>query len=513
MSVPRTTNKARPTEVTRDDVRYATFVQKRFNKRFPGTPEAFRLVDSTEQVVETLEEIVKTNRRLAVRSGGHCLDGLVSDPAVQVVIDTSLMSSVCYDEKIGAFAIEAGATLGEVYRKLFVGWGALLPAGQSPDIGVGGHVLGGAFGFVHREHGLAVDSLYAVEVVVVDAAGKARSVLATREPSDPNRELWWAHTGCGGGNFGIVTRYLFRSPGASGNDPTELLPKAPQEVTTFKVEWDWKQLDEASFVALVRNYGQWCEENSEPDSPFARLFSVLVIGRPPHGNIALRGVVTAGAAAAPLVEAHLAAVQQGCPAVRSRDGGRSSWLGFALNPFPDLFAIGPAGVAASPASLKLKDALLCKRHTDRQLAVAYDYLTRKELGVPGGSFGLAALGGRVNAVSPDATAFAQRQAIMTTSYGVGWGAPEDEAPSLRWVRDFYRDVFAETGGVPAPGERTDGALINHPDADLADPALNTSGVPWSTLYYKENYPRLQRVKAEWDPRDVFHHALSIRATQ
>ena len=75
------------------------------------------------------------------------------------------------------------------------------------------------------------------------------------------------------------------------------------------------------------------------------------------------------------------------------------------------------------------------------------------------------------------------------------------------------DRGAGTGGVPAPGERTDGALINHPDADLADPALNTSGVPWSTLYYKENYPRLQRVKAEWDPRDVFHHALSIRATQ
>jgi hypothetical protein len=99
--------------------------------------------------------------------------------------------------------------------------------------------------------------------VVVDAAGKARSVLATREPSDPNRELWWAHTGCGGGNFGIVTRYFFRSPGASGNDPTELLPKAPQEVTTFKVEWDWKQLDEASFVALVRNYGQWYSETME----------------------------------------------------------------------------------------------------------------------------------------------------------------------------------------------------------------------------------------------------------
>jgi len=65
-------------------------------------------------------------------------------------------------------------------------------------------------------------------------------------------------------------------------------------------------------------------------------------------------------------------------------------------------------------------------------------------------------------------------------------------------------------GFGLPGEAYDGALINHPDTDLADPALNTSGVPWHTLYYKGNYPRLQQVKAKWDPRDVFHHALSIR---
>ena len=64
--------------------------------------------------------------------------------------------------------------------------------------------------------------------------------------------------------------------------------------------------------------------------------------------------------------------------------------------------------------------------------------------------------------------------------------------------------------MPVPGEVCDGAMINHPDVDLADPEWNTSGVPWHTLYYKDNYPRLQRVKARWDPRNVFHHALSIR---
>jgi Berberine and berberine like len=71
-------------------------------------------------------------------------------------------------------------------------------------------------------------------------------------------------------------------------------------------------------------------------------------------------------------------------------------------------------------------------------------------------------------------------------------------------------LFAESGGVPVPDAANEGAFINHPDTDLAAPGLSTSGVPWHTLYYKGNYPRLQWIKARWDPRDVFRHALSIR---
>ncbi len=60
-----------------------------------------------------------------------------------------------------------------------------------------------------------------------------------------------------------------------------------------------------------------------------------------------------------------------------------------------------------------------------------------------------------------------------------------------------------------PDGTWDGCYINYVDADMADPTQNTSGVPWSTFYYKDNYPRLQRVKAAYDPRNVFRHALSI----
>ena len=51
---------------------------------------------------------------------------------------------------------------------------------------------------------------------------------------------------------------------------------------------------------------------------------------------------------------------------------------------------------------------------------------------------------------------------------------------------------------------------NHCDVDLADPAWNTSGQPWSTLYFKGNYPRLQQIKARYDPADVFRHPLSVQ---
>lgn len=494
-----------PARIAPDDPRYAILVRRGFNKRYAGKPDYVCLVDSTEQVVEAVRDAVRDDLRIAARSGGHCLEGFVADPAVRVVIDTLPMTDIRYDPEMGAFAVEAGATLGEAYRKLFEGWGVTIPAGESPGIGFGGHVSGGAFGFLCREHGLAADHLYAVEVVVVDEWGEVRNVVATREPSDPNRDLWWAHTGGGGGNFGIATRYWFRSPGTRGSDPARLLPEAPASVLVFRAEWDWRKVDKAAFARLMRNHGNWCERNSDADSPGAKLFSILFLRRRQYGKIEVKGLSTAGPGAERLCDEHLAAIGAGVGVPHTRDVERVSWLTFALDPFPELFRAGTAD-----ALFKIKDAFLRKRFTDRQIEVAWRYLTRNDLDVPGGMMGLATYGGKINTVAPDATASAQRDAILTTACTTGWLDPNDEARNLAWLRAFYRDLFAETGGVPVPGEVCDGAFINHPDVDLADPEWNRSGVPWHTLYYKGNYPRLRQIKARWDPRNVFRHALSIR---
>ena len=488
-----------------DDSRYRAVVDKRFNKRFRANPDYVRLVTSTEEVISAVEEAVREGRRLVVTSGGHCLEGFVSDPEVKVIVDVSPMKRVEYDAERRAVAVETGATVGETFQALSERWGVVLPLGEYPEIGMGGHVAGGAFGFLCRQLGLTADYLEAVEVVTVNEEGRASSVVATRDAADLNHDLWWGHTGAGGGNLGIVTRYWFRSPDAFGDDPRLLLPRAPESITTLKSEWNWSDIDRPSFLRLLQNHGNWCERNSGAGSPFASLWTLLEIHRQQFGKIVVRGVSTAGDAAERQMDEHLAALREGIAAPCTREVVRMSWLEFALNPMPDLFAAPPGGV-----SMKVKDALLKRRLTDRQIGVAYEHLTRTDLDVMGGMLGMATYGGRINTIARTATASAQRDSILDLACTTGWLDPEEAATNLTWVREFYRDLFSETGGVPVPGEAYDGTFINHPDADVADPALNASGVPWPTLYYNENYPRLQRIKARWDPRDVFRHALSVR---
>ncbi|MEU4200325.1 FAD-binding protein [Streptomyces sp. NPDC026294] len=489
------------------DPRYASLTRRGCNGRFAGKPDHVHVVSTTEQVVTAVQQAVRDGKRIAVRSGGHCFENFVDDPSVTALIDTSPMRAVSYDAARRAFAVQPGALLGEVYRALFLGWGVTIPAGATAEVGVGGHVLGGGYGTLSRRYGLSVDHLYAVEVVVVDRSGTARSVVATRDPKDPHHDLWWAHTGGGGGNFGIVTRYWFRDPHARGDDPARLLPKAPATMLAFAATWNWKDLDERAFTRLVRNHGAWYEHNSGPDSPYRDLFSVFMLNARNSGSIALVGQLDATTPDAERrMRAYVDAVGRGVGARPALDHSVRPWL--------EAVALVQE---SEPAAFKVKAGYLRKRYTDRQITALHRHLAGpagSKDAVPegvNGSLWLVSYGGQVNSVAPDATAVAQRDSILKAVYMTGWEGEEAAgAKPLAWLRDFYRDVYADTGGVPVPNAVSDGSFINYPDRDLADPKLNTSGVPWHTLYYKDHYPRLQRIKARWDPRDEFRHALSVR---
>lgn len=496
-------------EVRPDDPRYADFQMRGYNRRFIGVPRSVQVVHDTAQVQAAVEAAVRAGRRIAVRGGGHCLEDFVDAPDVEVVIEMSEMDAVHYDPRMRAFAAEGGATLGRVYKVLDLGWGLTLPGGSCPAVGVGGHVSGGGNGALSRLHGHISDHLYAVEIVVVGADGRAETVVATREPDDPNRDLWWAHTGGGGGNFGVVTKFWFRSPDAVGDDPATLLPRRPSRFLVATAMWQWADLDRESFGRLSDNFMQWCARNADPQTPTAALHGELVAFRQDHGMVVVMGRLDPASGSRDLLDAFMAEMTAGMPRaeVVVMD---EPWLYNVLNvPNPaTAFGLPPSSLRS-----KLKAAYLKKPMDGDQVTTLYRNLRDPDYTNPASAAILSSWGGRINAVPSADTATAQRDSIMLLAVVNCWAAAEEDERHLDWLRAFYRDIFATTGGVPVPNDATDGSYINWPDSDLADPRWNTSEVPWSTLFYGANYPRLQRIKARWDPRGVFEHALSIQPTE
>lgn len=489
-------------EIDRDDPRYDHLVNRGINGRFRGSPDRIHVVRSAAQIEQVIDRATQAGKRIGIRSGGHCFDGLVDDPAVRTLIDVSEMKNVYYDHTRQAFAVEAGATLGAMYRTLALGWGVTIPAGRCPGIGVGGHIMGGGGGALSRVHGLSVDYLYAVEVVVPDPVTGARTVIASRESDDPHRDLWWAHTGAGGGNFGVVTRYWFRSPTFADISPEALLPKPPRAVWKKTVRWEWDQLNVESFCTLVQNFGDWHARDSADRTRSTWLDNTLSLPRAGAGPITLETAVDADKPdAADLLADFIAAVDKGVGNIAETTSTVVPWLSEALAPDEYDGVVG---------RFKSKAAFLRSPWLPGQLENLYRHLTDPAYPGYAAAVYLTSHGGTINSVPTTGTAMAHRDAILKVYWSTFWFDQGEDDVHLRWIRGSYHEMFADAGGVPTPGDRYAGAFINYPDIDLADETINTSGTPWHQLYFRGNYPKLQAVKAKWDPADVFQHRLSIR---
>ncbi|GLZ36589.1 FAD-binding protein [Actinokineospora sp. NBRC 105648] len=509
-----------PVTVGPSDPRYADLVAG-LERRWVATPDSVRVVFTPAQAAAVVQEAVTTGKRLTVRGGGHCYEDFVFNAEVDIVLDLSEMTSVEHDPAHNAIAVQAGATLLDVYDLLYKAWGITLPAGQCYSVGVGGHVPGGGWGLLCRREGLVVDHLYAVEVVVVDANGRARTVLATRERDDPNRDLWWAHTGGGGGTFGVVTRYLFRSPGVTSTDPATLLPRPPAEVVLSAIAWSWDTLTEAAFSTLVRNFGDWHAANSAPGGAYGGLCAFLNLNHRATGEISLftkmdgdrpdsdqllarfTAAITNGVTAP-----HTAVTQPSAehgPMAELATPKRWSWLTATRY-------LGTIHPRLLDPTLRgdHKSAYHHKGFTAAQIAIIFDRLSRNGFANPLAQVTLSSYGGQVNAVGRTDTALVHRDSAFKVLFQTSWTEAADDTANVAWLRELYEQVYVRTGKVPVANEQTSGCFVNYCDTDISEQAHNTSGVPWHTLYWGENYPRLQQTKARWDPADFFRHRQSVR---
>jgi hypothetical protein len=508
-----------PVVVLPDDPRYPDLVVGN-NARWVGRPDSVHVVNNADQVVRAVQEAVAGNKRISVRGGGHCYADFVFNPDVQVVIDTSNLNAVFYDAEHRAFSVGAGAILLEVYEALFKNWGVTIPGGMCYSVGMGGHISGGGYGLLSRRHGLTIDHLYAVEVVVVNANGTARTVVATREPDDPNRDLWWAHTGGGGGNFGIVTRFLFRTPGATGSDPAQQLMRPPKEVLVSALSLPWSELTQDRYSAMVRAFGSWHAKNTSADASSAGLCSFLMMNHRSNESI---GMLTQIDASVPNAEKEIEGFLREVISATGTEARPMTRSAGEQGPLPDFFTprrlpwltsmklLGTSNPTLTNPSLRgaHKSAYLRKEFADAQIAAMYRQLTRTDHQNPASMVVLLSYGGKINNVRSGDTASAQRDSIFKGLFQSFWEGESGDADNIGWTRDVFREVFSASGGYPVPNSVTDGCYINYPDVDITDSKQNTSGVPWFTLYYKDNYPRLQRIKAAYDPRNIFRHSQSI----
>jgi hypothetical protein len=135
------------------------------------------------------------------------------------------------------------------------------------------------------------------------------------------------------------------------------------------------------------------------------------------------------------------------------------------------------GIPATQLRSKTKGALLRSALDGSQIRTTVERLTSDDCGWRGATAVFVTWGGKINALSPQDTAVAERDSVALFAVGNVWDNPEEDETDLTWNRTLYRDVFAATGGVPVPNDRTGGCYINWPDPDLLEEEWNQSGVP------------------------------------
>ncbi len=175
-------------------------VRELYNAMIDKRPAMIVQCADIADVIASVRYARENNLLTAIRGGGHNGAGLGSCDG-GLVIDLSQMHSVRIDPKGETVRVEGGCTWGDVDHATHT-FGKATPSGIISTTGVGGLTLGGGVGHLTRKCGLTIDNLLEADLVLADGT------VVTVGPRS-HQDLYWAIRG-GGGNFGVVTSFLFR---------------------------------------------------------------------------------------------------------------------------------------------------------------------------------------------------------------------------------------------------------------------------------------------------------------
>jgi hypothetical protein len=417
-----------------------------YNAMIDRRPALIARCTSTADVSAAIRFSTRHDLLLAVRGGGHNGGGLgVCDDGV--VLDLAPLNAVEVDAQALTARAGGGCTLGQLDAATHRS-GLAVPGGIVSTTGVGGLTLGGGLGHLTRRCGLTIDNLLQAEVVLADGS-------VVRASAEENPDLLWALRG-GGGNFGVVTSFLFRA------HPVSIVQAGPTfwplERTPEVMRWYREFLP-----AAPRDLGGFFALATVPPAP---LFPEELHNRRVCGVIWCH-TGDADAAARDLASVH--------------DAGT-----------PLLHAVGPTPV---PALQSLFDGLyppglqwywradFVNELTDGAIAAHHEW--GEKLPTMHSTMHLYPIDGAPRDVGPSDTAWSYRDATWAEVI-VGVDPDPANAGLVRqWTIDYWEATHPYSAG---------GAYVNFMMDEGADRVRAT---------YRGNFDRLSELKAKYDPDNVF----------
>jgi FAD/FMN-containing dehydrogenase len=428
-----------------------------FNAMIDRRPALIARCATAGDVAAVVDLAREENLPISVYGGGHGVTGSAVVDA-GVCVDMRGMKRIDVDPEAKTARVEGGAVWSEIDAATQE-HGLAVTGGRMSTTGIAGLTLGSGSGWLERKIGFTCDNLVAAEVVTADG----RQVTASE---DENADLFWGLRG-GGGNFGVVTAFHFRLH--------EVGPIVLGGMLMYPAEMARD---------LTRNFRDFMAD--APDEVGA---AIAYISAPPLDFVPepVRGQPVAG-----VVICYAGDVEEGEEAVRPlREFGPPALDMVQPMPYVAVQSLLEGGNPKGMHNYWSADFLA--ELPDEAIEVLVGKATKPVS--PMSQIILMPGGGAISRVDEDATAFGQRTAPFNIHYLSMWPDPADTERNIAYTRDIASAMKPWTTGR---------AYLNF----LGDEGIGRVEAAFGT----EKYRRLQALKDEWDPENLFRHNQNIPPT-